>query len=313
MAVNLKGRNFLKLEDFTKEELIQMLDTADFIKMRKKLGVEEEILKGKTLAMIFEKSSTRTRVSFEVGMTQLGGSALHMSSRDIHLGGSETIEDTSKVLSRYVDGIMIRTYGQEIVEEMAKYSDVPVINALTDEFHPCQIMADFQTVREKFHKLEGLKIAYIGDAANVANSILVGAAIIGMDVALACPKGYQPSEEIVEMAKSRAKESGSVITITEDITEAVKGADVVYTDIWVSMGKEEESKKRFEDLKDYQVTEKVMDIANERAIFMHCLPAHRGEEVSAEVIDGPRSVVFDEAENRLHAQKAIMALIMGNA
>ncbi|BDU51272.1 ornithine carbamoyltransferase [Haliovirga abyssi] len=311
MAVSLKGRHFLKLEDFTKEELIQILDTADFIKMRHKIGIREEMLKGKTLAMIFEKSSTRTRVSFEVGMAQLGGEALHLSSRDIQIGRGETIADTSRVLSRYVDGIMIRTYGQEIVEEMAKYSDVPVINALTDEFHPCQIMADFQTMREKFHKLEGLKIAYIGDAANVANSLLIGSSIMGIDISLACPKGYQPTDEILATANKFAKKSGAKIVITDNIEEAVKGSDALYTDIWVSMGKEEEMKKRFEDLKDYQINSKVLGMAKENAIVMHCLPAHRGEEITDEVLEGAQSVVFDEAENRLHAQKAIMALIMG--
>lgn len=311
MAVNLKGRHFLKLEDFTKEELVQILDTADFIKMRNKINVREEILKGKTLAMIFEKASTRTRVSFEVGMSQLGGSALHLSSRDIQIGRGETIADTARVLSRYVDGIMIRTYGQEIVEELAKYSSVPVINALTDEYHPCQIMADFQTIREKFHKLKGLKLTYVGDAANVANSLLVGASIIGIDIAIAAPKGYQPSDEILEIAKKRAEKSGSKITITEDINEAAKDADILYTDIWVSMGKEEESKKRFEDLKDYQVNQNVVDKASKDVIIMHCLPAHRGEEITDDVLEGNRSVVFDEAENRLHAQKAIIALIMG--
>jgi len=311
MAVNLKGRNFLKLEDFNKEELIQILDTADFIKMRNKIGVREEILKGRTLAMIFEKSSTRTRVSFEVGMAQLGGEALHLSARDIHIGHGETIPDTSRVLSRYVDGIMIRTYGQDIVEELAKYSDVPVINALTDEYHPCQIMADFQTIREKFHKLDGLKLAYIGDAANVANSLLIGCAIMGIDFSIAAPKGYQPSEEILKTAQKKSEISGAKLIVTESIEEAVKDANILYTDIWVSMGKEEESKKRFEVFKNYKIDNKVVDMASSDAIVMHCLPAHRGEEITHEVLEGPRSVVFDEAENRLHAQKAIMTLLMG--
>ncbi len=311
MAVNLRGRHFLKLQDFTKEELIQILDTADFIKMRHKLGMTEEILRGKTLAMIFEKASTRTRVSFEVGMAQLGGEALHLSARDIQIGRGETIPDTARVLSRYVDGIMIRTYGQEIVEEMAKYSSVPVINGLTDEYHPCQVMADFQTIREKFHKLEGLKLAYIGDAANVANSLLTGGSIIGMDIALACPKGYQPNPAVVEKVMENAKISGSKITITESIEEAVVNASVLYTDIWVSMGKEEEAKKRFIDLKDYQINEKIVSMADKNVVVMHCLPAHRGEEITHEVIEGKHSVVFDQAENRLHAQKAIMALLMG--
>lgn len=311
MAVSLKGRHFLKLQDFTKEELIQILDAADFIKMRTKLGIREEILQGKTLAMIFEKSSTRTRVSFEVGMAQLGGNALHLSARDIQIGRGETIPDTTRTLARYVDGIMIRTFGQEIVEEMARFSTVPVINALTDEHHPCQVMADLQTLREKFHRLEGLKIAYVGDAANVANSLLEGCSILGIDISLACPKGYQPTPEMTEQAYKNAAKSGAKVVITEDIEEAVKDADALYTDIWVSMGKEEESQKRFQDLKNYQINSKVLKMAKKDAIVMHCLPAHRGEEITDEVIEGPQSVVFDEAENRLHAQKAIMALLMG--
>lgn len=311
MAVSLKGRHFLKLQDFTKEELIQILDAADFIKMRTKLGIREEILGGKTLAMIFEKSSTRTRVSFEVGMAQLGGNALHLSARDIQIGRGETVPDTTRTLARYVDGIMIRTYGQEIVEEMARFSTVPVINALTDEHHPCQVMADLQTMREKFHRLEGLKLAYVGDAANVANSLLEGCSIIGIDISLACPKGYQPTDEMIAQAYKNAEKSGAKVVITESIEEAVKDADALYTDIWVSMGKEEESKQRFEDLKDYQINKEVLAMAKRDAIVMHCLPAHRGEEITDDVLEGPQSVVFDEAENRLHAQKAIMALIMG--
>ncbi|MGM0508670.1 MAG: ornithine carbamoyltransferase [Fusobacteriota bacterium] len=311
MAVNLKGRDFLKLQDFNKEELIQILDTADFIKMRNKIDVREEILKGKSMAMIFEKSSTRTRVSFEVGMNQLGGQALHLSSRDIHIGHGETIADTSKVLSRYVDSIMIRTFGQEIVEEIAQNSSVPVINGLTDEFHPCQVMADFQTIREKFHTLDNLKLTYIGDAANVANSLMIGAAIIGMDFTIAAPKGYQPDEKILKTALEKAKKSGSKIEVTENIKDAAKDADILYTDIWVSMGKEEEEDQRYKVFKDYQINKDVLSKASPDAIVMHCLPAHRGEEITNEVIDGPHSVVFDEAENRLHAQKAIMTLVMG--
>ena len=279
--------------------------------MRTKLGIREEILQGKTLAMIFEKSSTRTRVSFEVGMAQLGGNALHLSARDIQIGRGETIPDTTRTLARYVDGIMIRTFGQEIVEEMARFSTVPVINALTDEHHPCQVMADLQTLREKFHRLEGLKIAYVGDAANVANSLLEGCSILGIDISLACPKGYQPTPEMTEQAYKNAAKSGAKVVITEDIEEAVKDADALYTDIWVSMGKEEESQKRFQDLKNYQINSEVLKMAKKDAIVMHCLPAHRGEEITDEVIEGPQSVVFDEAENRLHAQKAIMALLMG--
>lgn len=310
MAVSLKGRSFLKMNDFTKEELLQILDTADYLKCQSKLGKNEKLLEGKTLGMIFEKSSTRTRVSFEVGMYQLGGSALFLSSKDIQIGRGETIADTAKVLSRYVDGIMIRTYSQDVVEELAEEGTVPVINGLTDEHHPCQIMADFQTIREKFGKLEGLKIAYVGDSSNVANSLLIGGAILGINVALASPKGYQPKQDIVDIAQAEAKKTGVELTITDNVETAVNNADVLYTDVWVSMGKEEEKKKRFEDLKNYQLNEKVLKLANKDAIVMHCLPAHRGEEITAEVIDGKQSVVFDEAENRLHAQKAIMALLM---
>lgn len=310
MAISLKGRHFLRLQDFTKEELIQFLDTADFLKMRHKLGITDEMLRGKTLAMIFEKSSTRTRVSFEVGMAQLGGEAIHLSARDIQIGRGETIPDTARVLARYVDGIMIRTYGQEIVEELAKYSGVPVINGLTDDYHPCQVLADLQTIREKFHRLEGLKLTYVGDAANVANSLIAGCTKLGIDIALACPKGYQPTEKILAEGRKNCEDSGSKLIVTESIEEAVKGADILYTDIWVSMGKEEESKKRLEDLKDYQINDNVVKMANKNVIVMHCLPAHRGEEITHEVIEGKHSVVFDEAENRLHAQKAIMALLM---
>jgi ornithine carbamoyltransferase len=311
VAVDLKGKSFLKLNDFTKEELLQILDTADYLKLQNKLGNNEKILKGKTLGMIFEKSSTRTRVSFEVGMYQLGGSALFLSSKDIQIGRGETIADTAKVLSRYVDGIMIRTYSQNTVEELAEEGTIPVINGLTDKYHPCQIMADFQTIREKFGKLEGLKLAYVGDSANVANSLLVGGAILGMDISIASPKSYQPKQDIIGIANEEAAKTSSNLLITEDVKEAVIDADVLYTDVWVSMGKEEEKKKRLADLKDYQINADVMKLANKDAIVMHCLPAHRGEEITADVIDGPQSVVFDEAENRLHAQKAIMALLMG--
>lgn len=310
MALNLKGKHFLKIQDFTKEEIIQILDTADFLKMRHKLGITDEMLKGKTLAMVFEKSSTRTRVSFEVGMAQLGGEAIHLSARDIQLGRGETIADTARVLSRYVDGIMIRTYGQSIVEELAKFSTVPIINGLTDEHHPCQVLADIQTIREKFHKLEGLKLAYVGDAANVANSLIEGCTKLGINISLACPKGYQPTDEVIAIGNKNCIESGAKLVVTESIEEAVIGADVLYTDIWVSMGKEDEAQKRFEDLQDYQINDKVVKMANKNCIVMHCLPAHRGEEITDDVIEGPHSVVFDEAENRLHAQKAIMALTM---
>jgi len=310
VAVDLKGRSFLKLNDFTKEELLQILDTADYLKLQNKLGKNEKILEGKTLGMIFEKSSTRTRVSFEVGMYQLGGTALFLSSRDIQIGRGETIADTAKVLSRYVDGIMIRTFSQNTVEELAKEGTIPVINGLTDKYHPCQIMADFQTIREKFGKLEGLKLAYVGDSANVANSLLVGGAILGMDISVASPKGYQPKQDIMDIAEQEAVKSGVNLLVTDNVEAAAVNANILYTDVWVSMGKEEEKKKRLAALKDYQINSDVMKLAKKDAIVMHCLPAHRGEEITAEVIDGSQSVVFDEAENRLHAQKAIMALMI---
>lgn len=310
MAVNFRGRHFLKLDDFTKEELTYILDMADFIKKNQKLGIYDGILKNKILGMIFEKNSTRTRLSFEIGMKQLGGDAIYMDSKGTHIGKSESVADTARVMSRYLDGIMIRTYGQDIIEEMAKHSTIPVINALTDDYHPCQIMADFQTIREKKGKLEGLKMAYIGDCANVANSLLIGGVIMGMDVSIACPKEYQVEDKFLKIAKELAKKSGSQILITENIEEAVKEADVLYTDIWVSMGKEEEVAKRYEAFKGYQINQRILNLAKKNAIVMHCLPAHRGEEITDEVIDGPNSVVFDEAENRLHAQKAIMALFM---
>lgn len=310
MSVSLKGRDFLKLHDFTKEELLQILDTADYLKMQSNLGKNEKLLEGKTLGMIFEKSSTRTRVSFEVGMYELGGYALFLSPKDIQMGRGETISDTAKVLSRYVDAIMIRTFSQNIVEELAREGTVPVINGLTDDFHPCQVMADFQTIREKFGKLEGLNLTYIGDASNVAHSLLVGGAIMGMNITMISPIEFQPKEKVVKVAEEKAKATGAKIFITDNVEAAGEGADVLVTDVWVSMGKEEERAKRIEKLKNYQLNKKMLDKANKDAIVMHCLPAHRGEEITAEVIDGPQSVVFDEAENRLHVQKAIMALII---
>lgn len=310
MSVSLKGRDFLKLHDFTKEELLQILDTADYLKMQSNLGKNEKLLEGKTLGMIFEKSSTRTRVSFEVGMYELGGYALFLSPKDIQMGRGETISDTAKVLSRYVDAIMIRTFSQNIVEELAREGTVPVINGLTDDFHPCQVMADFQTIREKFGRLEGLNLTYIGDASNVAHSLLVGGAIMGMNITMISPVEFQPKEKVVKVAEEKAKATGAKIFITDNVEAAGEGADVLVTDVWVSMGKEEERAKRIEKLKNYQLNKKMLDKANKDAIVMHCLPAHRGEEITAEVIDGPQSVVFDEAENRLHVQKAIMALII---
>jgi len=297
-------RHFLAIPDFTRDELYEVLDLA----ARMKRGeYTEKPLAGKTLAMIFTKSSTRTRVSFEVGTYQLGGHALFLSSRDIQLGRGEPIRDTARVLSRFVDGIMIRTFDQADPEELARWGSVPVINGLTDLLHPCQIMADLQTIRENFGPdLSAVKVAWVGDGNNMANSWLNAAYRFGFELRLAYPAGYEPNAEILE----RARGAANVVT-THDPREAVAGADVVNTDVWTSMGQEEETARRMRDFAGYCVTEEMMDTASERAIFLHCLPAHRGEEVTDGVIEGPRSRVFDEAENRLHAQKAIMVKLMG--
>lgn len=303
-------KHLLSLKDLTTEEILNILEMAKKLKYELQNDIEHKILKGKTLGMIFTKSSTRTRVSFEVGMVQLGGYPLFLSSQDIQLGRGETIEDTAKVLSRYVDGIMIRTYKQSDVEDLAKYGTVPVINGLTDSFHPCQVLADLLTIYESKSKFDGLKLAYIGDGNNIAHSLLYGCSKVGMDIAIATPKGYECNAEIVKNAMEQAKLTGVNITITEDPAEAIKDADVVYTDTWVSMGQEEEKQKRIEIFKPYQVNGELFSMAKKDAIFLHCLPAYRGYEVTSEVIDGPQSLVFDEAENRLHVQKAVMALLL---
>lgn len=309
--VNLKGRDFLCLADFTAEELTYLLDLAAELKAMQKEGIPYQPLKGKTLGMIFEKASTRTRISFEVGIYQLGGQGMFFSSRDLQIGRGEPISDTAQVISRYLDGIMIRTFEHEKVEELAKYSSVPVINGLTDKFHPCQILADFQTIIEKKGTLKGLKMAYVGDGNNMAHSMMNGCAKLGMDVAIASPEGYMPDPEVVNMAKGFAEISGSKVIVTDDPIEAVKNADMIYTDVWASMGQEAEQEKRAKVFAPYQVNSELTKYADKDYLFMHCLPAHRGEEVSADIIDGKHSVIFDEAENRLHIQKAIMAAIMG--
>ena len=311
MAVDLKGRDFLSLKDFTVEELWQFIKTAEMMKLRQKAGEAHKPLNGKTLGMIFQKASTRTRVSFEVAAWQLGGYALYLSANDLQLGRGETVSDTGKVLSRYLDGIMIRTYEQSDVEELAEAASIPIINGLTDLLHPCQVLADLQTVYEKFGRLEGLKLAFVGDGNNMAHSLMYGCAKMGMRCAIATPPEYGPDEEVTMAAREIAAQAGGDILVTSDIAKAVHGADVVYTDVWASMGQEEQTSARHKAFAPYQVTEAVMaKTEKEQSIFMHCLPAHRGEEMSAGVIDGRWSVVFDQAENRLHAQKAILALVM---
>jgi ornithine carbamoyltransferase len=304
-AMNQK-RDFLAIPDLSREEIYETLDLAARLKSGE---YRERPLAGKTLAMVFAKSSTRTRVSFEVGAYQLGGHALFLSSRDIQLGRGEPIRDTARVLSRYVDGIMIRTFDHADVEELARYSTVPIINGLTDLLHPCQIMADLMTIQESFGAdLGAVKVAWIGDGNNMANSWLNAAYRLGFELRLAFPEGYEPNAEILERARS-----ATTVHLTHDPREAAEGADVVNTDVWASMGQEEEAAKRAADFRGYCVDESLMALASERSIFLHCLPAHRGEEVTDEVIEGPRSRVFDEAENRLHVQKAIMAELMGNS
>ncbi|NLO97613.1 MAG: ornithine carbamoyltransferase, partial [Peptococcaceae bacterium] len=302
--------DFICLNDFTADEIYEMIDVALALKAENKAGIPHPVLKGKTLGMIFTKSSTRTRVAFEVGMYQLGGYALFLSNRDIQIGRGESIKDTARVLSRMVDGIMIRTFSHQEVLDLAKYASVPVINGLSDYLHPTQVLADLMTIKEHKGTIKGLKLAYIGDGNNVANSLLIGGSKMGMQVAIASPKGYQPVPEIRELAEQNAQVSGGSILIVEDPLEAAAGADVLYTDVWASMGQEEESEIRRKAFAGYQINETVLKVAHPDAIVMHCLPAHCGEEITEEVMEGPQSVVYDEAENRLHAHKAIMALVM---
>jgi ornithine carbamoyltransferase len=304
---SLTGRDFLQLSDFTTDEILYLLDVAKELKALQKHGKPHHYLSGKILGMIFEKSSTRTRVSFEVGMMQLGGQAIFLSSKDIQLGRGETISDTAKVLSRYVDCLMIRTFSHEGIEEFAHHATVPVINGLTDLQHPCQVMADLLTILEHKGKLAGLKLCYLGDGNNnMAHSLMEGAAKVGMHISIASPPGYMPDGKITEKAIKIGAQTGSTILITNDPKEGILDADVIVTDVWTSMGQEEETEARIKALQSFQVNKELCKHAKSDFIFLHCLPAHRGEEVTAEIIDGPHSVVFDEAENRLHAQKAIL-------
>jgi ornithine carbamoyltransferase len=310
LELSLKGRDFIALVDYTPEEIQYLLDLAIELKRKQKAGEIFQPLKGKTLGMIFEKASTRTRVSFEVGMYQLGGHPLFLSGNDMQIGRGEPIWDTAQVLSRYVDGIMIRTFAHKKIIELARGSTVPVINGLTDLSHPCQALADYLTILEKKGSLKGLKIAYIGDGNNVAHSLMMGAGKLGMHIAVATPEGYGPDFDVWKMAKEAAALTGGSVHICHDPQEAAVNADVLYTDVWASMGFEAEQKERETAFKNYQINESLIKHAKKDYLFMHCLPAHRGEEVSEGIIDGAHSIIFDQAENRLHAQKAIMAAIL---
>lgn len=306
----MSRKNLLSLKDWSKNEILETIDFANRLKEDRKQGIENILLKGKFLGMIFAKSSTRTRVSFEVGIQELGGSAIFLNSSDIQLGRGETIKDTAKVLSRYIDGIMIRTFKQKDVVKLAKYASIPVINGLTDKYHPCQVLADLQTIQEQKQKLKGLKLAYVGDGNNVANTLLIGCSKIGMDIAVATPEGYSCNSKVITCSRIYADVSGSSVLITNDPIKAVKDADVIYTDTWASMGQEDEKAEKIKIFKDFQVNSDLVSHAKKDYIFLHCLPAYRGNEVTEEIIDGFHSKVFDQAENRLHMQKAIMVKLM---
>lgn len=308
--LDLKGKDILSWVDYSKETILALLDKATQLKAAHLAGEKVTPLAGKILGMIFEKSSTRTRVSFEAGMLQLGGSALFLSSNDLQIGRGEPISDTAKVLSEYVDGIMIRTFEHEKVEELAYHASIPVINGLTDLFHPCQALADLLTIQEKKGTLAGLKMVYVGDGNNVAHSLMIASAKVGLDIVIASPKGYEPNEEITKLAMKFASESGSTVTITNDPVSAVENADVIYSDVWTSMGQEAENEIRLKAFQGFQVNKELVKTAKEDFIFLHCLPAHREEEVSTEIIDGPNSAVFQQAGNRLHAQKALLVEVL---
>ena len=300
-------KHLLKMLDLSKEEILDILNLADQLKYENKNGIEHHILKGKTLGMIFQKSSTRTRVSFETGMYQLGGQALFLSNRDLQIGRGEPVQDTARVLSRYLDGIMIRTFEQKEVEDLAEYGSIPIINGLTDFCHPCQVLADLMTIREFKGRFEGLKMCYIGDGNNMANSLIVGGLKVGMEVSIACPKNYQPAAEVLEFAKGY----GDKFSMTDVPLEAAKDADVLFTDVWTSMGEEAETEKRKIAFKGYQINDDIMAVAKADAMVQHCLPAHREEEITEKVFEAHANEIFEEAENRLHAQKAVMVKVMG--
>lgn len=301
-------KHLLKLQDLNKSEILDLLNLADQLKYETKHGIEHHLLKGKTLGMIFQKSSTRTRVSFETGMYQLGGQALFLSNRDLQIGRGEPVQDTARVLSRYLDGIMIRTFEQKEVEDLAKYGSIPIINGLTDYCHPCQVLADLMTIREHKKSFDGLKFCFIGDGNNMANSLIIGTITMGMECAIACPDDYKPDAEIMKWASENGK-----FTCSSNIIECAKDADVLYTDVWASMGQEQEKAEREKIFKDYQINNDVLAAAHNDAMVLHCLPAHRGEEITAEVFEAHADEIFDEAENRLHAQKAVLVKLLGNA
>jgi len=305
-AVGLKGRHFTRVADWGGDELLSALDLADDLKQHQARREEHHLLPGRTLGMIFQKPSTRTRVSFEVGIYQLGGTGLYLAASDLQLGRGETLRDTATVLSRYLDGLMIRTFAQDDVEELARHSTMPVINGLTDSAHPCQALADVMTIRERLGRLGGVRIAYLGDGNNVCASLMVAAAKLGMEFVAATPEGYEPDPKVVETAR----EAGGMVELTHDPREAARGADVLYTDVWTSMGQEEEKERRLRDLAGFGIDDELVGLAGDDAIVLHCLPAHYGEEITEDVLYGPRSAVWDQAENRLHAQKALMALVI---
>jgi ornithine carbamoyltransferase len=310
IAVALKGRDFLRVNDWAPDELLFVLELADRLKSRQREHIDHRHLEGRTLGMIFQKPSTRTRVSFEAGMFHLGGTALYLAAGDLQLGRGETIKDTARVLSRYLDGIMIRTFAQADVDELAAHADIPVINGLTDEFHPCQALADVMTIRERLGEFDGVRVAYLGDGNNVCHSLMVACAKLGMDFVAATPEGYEPDETVVGWAREAAEASGGSVEVAHDPRAAAQGADVLYTDVWTSMGQEEERDRRVRDLEAYRIDDGLVALASERAIVLHCLPAHYGEEITEEVLYGPRSAVWDQAENRLHSQKALLASVI---
>ena len=299
-------KHLLKLQDLSKKEILEILNLADQLKYENHNGIDHPYLKGKTLGMIFQKSSTRTRVSFETGMYQLGGQALFLSNRDLQIGRGEPVEDTARVLSRYLDGIMIRTFEQKEVEDLAEYGSIPIINGLTDYCHPCQVLADLMTIREYKKSFDGLKLCFVGDGNNMANSLIAGCITMGIECAIACPKGYEPDKELVKWAEKNGK-----ITVSDDIDECVKDADILYTDVWASMGQEEEKAEREKVFKNFQINDRVMELAKTDAMVLHCLPAHREEEITAKVFEAHADEIFDEAENRLHAQKAVLVKLLG--